>query len=96
MGLAALGSSMSGPRTTRDLYDAFGEVSDDDFDENTALRPTFGFHSGFLEDDEPPAVSPKYHDEPEADPTRILVMDQAQTASPLDSPDGSWVHASRE
>ena len=100
LGMAALGSSTSGPRTTRDLYDAFGEVSDDDFDETTALRQPIGrsveFHPGFLEDDEPTAMSPKYHDEPEADPTPEHVMDRAQNASPVDSGDGSWVHASRE
>ncbi|KAF9454583.1 hypothetical protein P691DRAFT_656065 [Macrolepiota fuliginosa MF-IS2] len=56
-----------GPSTggTRELYDAFGEVSDDEdeyADENTGLRRPqapgrstegIGFHSGFLDDEDP-------------------------------------------
>lgn len=62
---------------TRELYDAFGEVSDDDdADEETRLRgpsprPSsstgLGFHSAFLDDDEHPntAATPMYKDEPD-------------------------------
>ncbi|KIY50809.1 hypothetical protein FISHEDRAFT_64425 [Fistulina hepatica ATCC 64428] len=64
---------------TRELYDAFGEVSDDDeddADEQTHLRGAhdvdlerggLGFHSGFLEDDEssPVLPQPQYRDDPE-------------------------------
>ncbi|KAF9265681.1 kex protein [Marasmius fiardii PR-910] len=63
-----------GRGTTRELYDAFGEVSDDDddaADEHTRLRPEvassgLGFHSGFLEDeDEPSSRGGSYRDEPD-------------------------------
>ena len=68
-----------GPRT-RELYDAFGEVSDDDddADEETGLRngrrtdrsPTrLAFHPEFLEDDDPTSAAthmPIYTDEPGA------------------------------
>ncbi|OBZ65694.1 Protease KEX1 [Grifola frondosa] len=66
-----------GGQRTKELYDAFGEVSDDeDADESTTLRPQGrtpvvedGFHSGFLDDDEPStANSPpgsRYRDDPE-------------------------------
>ncbi|KAF4614570.1 hypothetical protein D9613_003149 [Agrocybe pediades] len=80
-GMTALGTSLTGgPRTTRELYDAFGEVSDDDDDdETTALRQPkqqqsrmtgggLGFHSGFLEDDEMQTAATdasRYRDEPE-------------------------------
>ncbi|KZT27305.1 hypothetical protein NEOLEDRAFT_1088803 [Neolentinus lepideus HHB14362 ss-1] len=64
---------------TKELYDAFGEVSDDDddVDEETGLtggRPQdrspggLGFHSGFLDDDDPEsarATQATYRDEPE-------------------------------
>lgn len=60
-----------GPRT-KELYDAFGELSDDDdADEETGLRSGrpgespggLGFHSGFLDDDEAPSAT-SYRDEP--------------------------------
>ncbi|KAF8159877.1 peptidase S8/S53 domain-containing protein [Crassisporium funariophilum] len=64
-----------GPRTTRALYDSFGAPSTDDLPERSAApvnhpgaRGTagLGFHSGFLDDDEPSAgLTPKYRDEPE-------------------------------
>lgn len=82
-----------GRGTTRELYDAFGEVSDDDDDEDdaneeTRLHPSgggvgsadarrvvggnsLGFHSGFLDDDEPPSAAGStpavahYRDEPD-------------------------------
>ena len=92
---------------TKELYDAFGEVSDDEFDdEETGLRrplrggADLGFHSGFLDDDDPQAEkSPKrlYQDE--------LVEREAQhghhssskgeaSRSPTISADDSWEHAS--
>jgi kexin len=77
--MTGLGGNLTGgPRTTRELYDAFGELSDDDdYDENSALRPgaahvqrgNLGFHSGFLDDDEPSApltAAPLYRDEPDS------------------------------
>ena len=103
VGLTALGSSMSEPRTTRELYDAFGEVSDDD-DETTALRQPsareVGFDPAFLDDEEPSAAlpTPAYRDEPEnSEETQRHSRDQEQSSSPSDiSGDGSWVHASRD
>ncbi|XP_006458038.1 hypothetical protein AGABI2DRAFT_199236 [Agaricus bisporus var. bisporus H97] len=61
--MAGLGNR-GGNGRTRELYDAFGEVSEDeeDADETTKLRGTYppgrstdglGFHSGFLDDEEP-------------------------------------------
>ncbi|KAK1236417.1 pheromone processing endoprotease [Marasmius sp. AFHP31] len=66
----------TGRGTTRELYDAFGEVSDDDdaADEETRLRPDrsnevasggLGFHSGFLDDEDVPGSRGGYRDEPE-------------------------------
>lgn len=64
MSMSGLGTRGTTGRT-RELYDAFGEVSDDDdeyADENTGLtRPQvpgrstegLGFHSGFLDDEDP-------------------------------------------
>lgn len=111
VGMTALGTSISGgPRTTRELYDAFGEVSDDD-DETTALRPQqarstggLGFHSGFLDDDDPSTaagLTPQYRDEPEnedgqAHSKRQESTQEEGTASPTGSGDGSWEHASRD
>ncbi|PPQ93274.1 hypothetical protein CVT25_015272 [Psilocybe cyanescens] len=108
--MTALGTSISGgPRTTRELYDAFGEVSDDDDDETTALRQPLargagiGFHSGFLDDDDPPTAAgptPIYHDEPSNHEyeTRAKARDapSPEVTSPIGSADGSWEHASRE
>ncbi|KZV73366.1 hypothetical protein PENSPDRAFT_648906 [Peniophora sp. CONT] len=70
------------PRGTKELYDAFGEASDDeDADERSRLRPAgsashvgLGYHDSFLEDEEgsnagTPGVrrSGTYRDEPELD-----------------------------
>ncbi|KAG6851307.1 hypothetical protein H0H93_011743 [Arthromyces matolae] len=98
------GTLATGNRPTRELYDAFGELSDDDDDihEGTALRGNqaleqrgLGFHSAFLDDDEPSTAggppTSKYHDEPSPEHTRIESPDRA------DSPNGSggsWEHAS--
>ncbi|KAF9535248.1 peptidase S8/S53 domain-containing protein [Crepidotus variabilis] len=112
MNMSAMGTSMLGPRTTRELYDAFGEVSDDDDDANetTALRQPLsrgvvGFHSGFLDDDASAAVhtSPSYHDEPKAlddGPTRkgsrLAIEREGSTTESTGSGEGSWEHASRD
>jgi len=105
-------SSMRGDRSrllgrdgarTKELYDAFGDASDDDenADEETGLQPHssvaqmstgggIGFHSGFLDDDGAPA----YKDDPEEDRGG-----NSATASPVGSgsgsADGSWEHASQ-
>jgi len=92
-----------GPRSTKELYDAFGEVSDDEYDgddEEKLLRDPqisagLGFHSGFLEDDEPQADGTSaYRDNPDSlehlhGRGRIV----SPTVSPSDTGD-SWEHAS--
>lgn len=101
-----------GPRTTRELYDAFGEVSDDDDDdddETTALRQkplarSVGFHSGFLDDDEPSTaagLTPKYRDDPDHNHHTGSSQSKDDEVAPRDpeSPaesGSSWEHASRE
>jgi kexin len=65
MGQRGAGAGRGTGTGTKELYDAFGEVSDDDdedADEETGLRPKrdlgplgaheVGYHSGFLDDDE--------------------------------------------
>ena len=77
--IGRMSGSSRGPQRTKELYDAFGEVSDDeDADEETALRPhsispglDTGLHSGFLEDDDPPTggsggKQSRYRDEPDS------------------------------
>ncbi|OCB86705.1 hypothetical protein A7U60_g6164 [Sanghuangporus baumii] len=85
---------------TKELYDAFGEVSDDEYaDEETGLRqplaqhPELGFHSGFLDDDERP--QPLYTDEPnERDLRRETGASRSADGSKSpSSADGSWEHA---
>ena len=104
MNMTALGTSMLGPRTTRELYDAFGEVSDDDDDETTALRQplarSIGFHTGFLDDDEP---SSTYRDEPEGTLERTAahgsssrLVEREDSTGSTGSGEGSWEHASRD
>lgn len=99
-----------GSGRTKELYDAFGEVSDDDedADEETGLRPRtvdssggqLGFHSGFLDDDEPrtPGPATSYRDEPEQPRGSLGPTDLDRTQSPASlsggSGDGSWEHAS--
>lgn len=96
---------VTGSRPTKELYDAFGEVSDDDDDdEETALRGAhpkdrvstgLGFHSGFLDDDEPASAgagpTPLYRDEP--DRLRGERNIPSRASSPSGS-GGSWEHAS--
>jgi len=98
VGMTALGSSMSEPRTTRELYDAFGEVSDDEDDETIPLRqPTargVRFQPEFEEDASlATAATPAYQDEPE-DLEGRHSRDLDQSASSSGS--GSWDHASRD
>ncbi|KAH9952067.1 peptidase S8/S53 domain-containing protein [Amylocystis lapponica] len=97
MGSISLGNR--GGQRTKELYDAFGEVSDDeDADEQTRLRPRapspVNFHTGFLDDEPSTAggVTPHYKDEPEKPEHE---KDRSQSpASGSGSADGSWEHAS--
>jgi kexin len=96
-----LASRAPASRGARELYDAFGENSDDEADEETGLRPHhqssrmpgLGFHSGFLDDDEASAgprtaATTAYKDEPDRRPSR------APSPNGRSSGDGSWEHAS--
>jgi kexin len=87
--------SRQGRPRAKELYDAFGEVSDDeDADEETRLRGE-GFHSGFLDDDDPSSAGPEpaYRDEPRGEHD---VSPDVRSASPgSGSGDGSWEHASQ-
>lgn len=96
-------SSVSRDRPrARELYDAFGEVSDDeDADEETRLRPGgqtsdgLGFHSEFLDDDDPSfaSSSPVYRDDPEK--VHTASPDVRSVSPGSGSGDGSWEHASQ-
>ncbi|KAK7038031.1 PHOMO B domain-containing protein [Favolaschia claudopus] len=85
------GTGGSGPRT-KELYDAFGEVSDDDeddADEQTRLR------SGY--EDEPGRAGGSYRDEPEGDVEGEAGASRTRlggASSPDKGSDGSWEHAS--
>lgn len=94
---------------TRELYDAFGEVSDDDEDADENMRLTgarqatpLGFHDGFLDDDDPnSARSPRpgpYRDSPLNESRTHVPTDRSPadgTQSPASgSGDGSWELAS--
>ncbi|KAF5381118.1 hypothetical protein D9615_004127 [Tricholomella constricta] len=112
MSMSALAGNRSGvvsgsSRPTRELYDAFGEVSDDDEDndEGTALRGShpqdrdstgLRFHSGFLDDDEPSTAgagpTPIYRDEP--GPSHEPRPSPGRAISPGGSSGDSWEHAS--
>lgn len=101
MGSLSGGGARSGPRA-KELYDAFGEVSDDDEDANeeTMLHPGrsfedhqeagLGFHSEFLDDDDPASAdpTPRYRDEPQ--------LHEEGPASPGSGTGSSWEHASQE
>ena len=99
-------SSISGggarPRPrAKELYDAFGEISDDDedADERTMLHPgrsldehqelESGFHSEFLNDDDPATAEPAlgYRDDPQL---------REGATSPGSGSGSSWEHASQE
>lgn len=95
------GSARPRPRA-KELYDAFGEVSDDDedADEQTMLHPGrsfdehqemgLGFHSDFLNDDDPISAeqTPSYRDDPRSR--------EEGAASPGSGSGSSWEHASQE
>lgn len=100
------GGGAPGGQRTRELYDAFGEVSDDEeADEDARLHargpsPGVNLHAGFLDDEPSTAgVTPApYRDEPGPAPERALEQGHAHDRS--DSPasgsgDGSWEHASQ-
>jgi len=83
LGGGAAAPAAGGTRTTRALYDAFGaSTSGDDLParepqprSNVNVNPptgrALGFHSGFLDDDEPSAgLTPKYRDEPDSSAQR--------------------------
>ena len=65
-------------RTAATAAAATRENGDDDFEESTEMLAErskavvssatvgLGFHSGFLDDDEPSALSPEYRDEPDS------------------------------
>jgi kexin len=105
IGMDAIGQNRviagsGGPRTTRALYDSFGQPSSDDLpapaqpNVNPPSARGLGFHSGFLDDDEPSAgLTPKYRDEPETrQPTGIQrrsLDDYEEVPSPRRSADGS-------
>ncbi|KAF4576326.1 peptidase S8 family protein [Pleurotus pulmonarius] len=105
--MSSLRDGATGAPRTRELYDAFGEVSDDEeADEHTQLRGPgrstggIGFHSGFLDDDDPSTAgpTPKYRDEPDSgrtprEPERRPT--ENVPSSPSGSGDGSWEHASQ-
>lgn len=97
-------SSISGggarPRPrAKELYDAFGQISDDeDADEQTMLHPGrsfddhqeagLGFHSDFSNDDDHAAAEPRYRDDDQP-------HEGGQT-SPGSGSGSSWEHASQE
>jgi kexin len=106
--ISGSGQPNAGGGRAKELYDAFGEVSDDedeDADEETGLRPKgpqvespggrLAYHSGFLDDDEPGSAIPAqtYRDEPEY-VDRLREADRSR--SPSGRSDGdSWEHASQ-
>jgi len=99
--MSSLPVGTRGGQRTKELYDAFGEVSDDeDADEQTRLRPdpSPAFHSGFLDDDPSTAggVTPRYRDEPDESKAEAEHVKERSTSpgSGSGSADGSWEHAS--
>ena len=101
------GQMNAGGGRAKELYDAFGEVSDDedeDADEETGLRPRgldvdspggrLAYHSGFLDDDDPSSAAPTtmYKDEPD-EPGRL--DEGGRSHSPASGSGDSWEHASQ-
>jgi kexin len=92
---------------TKELYDAFGEVSDEEDDEE-ATAPRGGgmhsttslrYHDAFLDDDDQSPMAPIYKDEPsQADIQRergaALAPSDSRGPSSPGSGSGSWEHAS--
>ncbi|KZT09596.1 uncharacterized protein LAESUDRAFT_646202 [Laetiporus sulphureus 93-53] len=108
--MRSIGRTSGGGQRTKELYDAFGEVSDDeDADEETHLHPqghspSVNLHSGFL-DDEPSTggMTPAhYRDVPENVTLKEKPAlehsqersDSRASGSGSTSADGSWEHAS--
>ncbi|KIO32522.1 hypothetical protein M407DRAFT_66529 [Tulasnella calospora MUT 4182] len=100
----ATDSRRHGAGGTRELYDAFGEVSDEDeyADEETGVRrtgdtPTVQYHDGFLDDDalESAAVSPAvpYRDEPTPEERARERREREGSDSGSGTGSGSWEHA---
>ncbi|KDR67665.1 hypothetical protein GALMADRAFT_105622 [Galerina marginata CBS 339.88] len=102
IGMDAIGqdriiAGSGGPRTTRALYDSFGEPSSENLPATANVNPptgrALGFHSGFLDDDEPSAgLTPKYRDEPDdRQPTGVQrrSLDDDEVSEPRGSRDGS-------
>jgi len=97
----AMSSIRHGPAgRTRELYDAFGEVSDDedDVDERTGLnsshdpRGGLGFQPGFLDDDDLQSAATPYSG---AAPYRDEPVDQSRRGRSSPGTDESWEHASQ-
>ena len=97
----AMSSIRGGPAgRTRELYDAFGEVSDDedDVDERTGLqsvndpRGGLGFHAGFLDDDDPQSTGTPYSG---AAPYKDDPADPSRRGRSSPGTDESWEHASQ-
>ena len=97
----AMSSIRRGPAgRTRELYDAFGEVSDDEdvINERTGLHgghdPSsgLGFHAGFLDDDDPQSVETPHNSAP---PYRDDPVDQSHRGRSSPGTDESWEHASQ-
>ncbi|PSR77612.1 hypothetical protein PHLCEN_2v7802 [Hermanssonia centrifuga] len=97
--MSSVGGARSGPRS-KELYAAFDEEDDEDADEETGLRrglgespAGLGFHSGFLDDDDPASAGApltKYKDVPDH-------RDAERSQSPASgSGSGDWEHASQE
>ncbi|TFK76259.1 hypothetical protein BDN72DRAFT_954035 [Pluteus cervinus] len=92
MGMRTLSQPVTG---TRELYDAFGEVSDEDdedADEQTGLRPQArrdAHHDGFSDENRGRSAATPYRDEPGS--TRPA--GSGGPSSPSGSGDGSWEHA---
>lgn len=97
----AMTSIRQGPGgRTRELYDAFGEVSDDedDVDEQTELRggrnsrTGLGFHESFLDDDDSHSATTPHQS---AAPYRDEPTDQSRRGGNSPGTDESWEHASQ-
>lgn len=97
----AMSSIRRGPTgRTRELYDAFGEVSDDEdeVDERTGLRgdhdPRGGleFHAGFLDDDDHQSAAAPYNG---AAPYRDDPADHSRRGRSSPGTDESWEDASQ-
>lgn len=89
MDVIAQNTVMAGQGPGRALYDAFAEPSSDDLPGHNPVDPPgargLGFHSGFLDDDEPSAGLPKYQDEPEvrsSSPSQELALNELQDSIP--------------